>query len=332
MEKKVIELIRVSTAGQAAEDRASIPAQRAVNQRTAAAYGLTIVRTIQLVDVSGAAVLQTPEIAELIELMADPQIHGIVCREFSRLMRPENFIDYGLLQEFADTNTVLYLPEGPIDFGSKIGRFMGLLRGGIAGMERSEILERIWSSKEAKRRAGGFAQSRNCLPFGVDYSGGSWSYTSDGELVREAFRMFLGGELSYAVIGRKLNIEPTNLRIILKNPIYTGWRVINQRRDPSPGAKLTKANGRQGDRRKILRAPEDIIRLKVIDDGLVSEADFARVQQMISDKKAGHWRLKENLDHRFTYNGFLVCECKARVYTKYRRADYYVCSSKCGAH
>lgn len=70
----------------------------------------------------------------------------------------------------------------------------------------------------------------------------------------------------------------------------------------------------------------------MIDDGLVSEADFARVQQMISDKKAGHWRLKENLDHRFTYNGFLVCECKARVYTKYRRADYYVCSSKCGAH
>jgi len=251
VEKKVIELIRVSTAGQAAEDRASIPAQRAVNQRTAAAYGLTIVRTIQLVDVSGAAVLQTPEIAELIELMADPQIHGIVCREFSRLMRPENFIDYGLLQEFADTNTVLYLPEGPIDFGSKIGRFMGLLRGGIAGMERSEILERIWSSKEAKRRAGGFAQSRNCLPFGVDFSGGKWFYTSDGERVREAFRLFLGGELSYAVIGRKLNIEPTNLRIILKNPIYSGWRVINQRRDPVTGRETNES------KRKAGRSPQD---------------------------------------------------------------------------
>lgn len=124
---------------------------------------------------SGAAVLQTPEIQELIELMADPQIHGVVCREFSRLMRPENFIDYGLLQEFANTNTVLYLPEGPIDFSSKIGRFMGLLRGGVAGMERTEILERIWSAKEEKRRAGGFAQSRNCLPFGVDYSSGKWS-------------------------------------------------------------------------------------------------------------------------------------------------------------
>ena len=42
MNKKVIELIRVSTEGQAAEDRAGIPAQREINRRTARAYGLEI--------------------------------------------------------------------------------------------------------------------------------------------------------------------------------------------------------------------------------------------------------------------------------------------------
>lgn len=61
MKKRVIELIRVSTEAQAAEDRAGIPAQRSANQRTAAQYGLDVVRTIQLSDVSGAAVLRTPK-------------------------------------------------------------------------------------------------------------------------------------------------------------------------------------------------------------------------------------------------------------------------------
>jgi hypothetical protein len=47
--------------------------------------------------------------------MESPEIHGVVAREFSRLMRPENYTDYSLLQVFVDTNTWLYLPEGPIN-------------------------------------------------------------------------------------------------------------------------------------------------------------------------------------------------------------------------
>ena len=67
--KRVIELIRVSTEKQAGNDRASIPAQRSVNRRTCLQYGLEIVRSIQISDVSGAAVLLAPEIKEMIELM-----------------------------------------------------------------------------------------------------------------------------------------------------------------------------------------------------------------------------------------------------------------------
>ena len=92
--KKVIELIRVSTEEQAADDRASIPAQREANKRTVLQYGLTVVRSIEFSDVSGASVLQAPEIQELIRLMQSPEIHGVVTREFSRLMRPENLGDF----------------------------------------------------------------------------------------------------------------------------------------------------------------------------------------------------------------------------------------------
>ena len=137
MNKKVIELIRVSTKGQAAEDRAGVPAQGAANRRTAQQYGLEIVRTIEMADVSGAAVLIAPEMKELLRLMESPQIHGVVAKEFSRLMRPENFTDYALLQVFVDTRTVLYLPDGPIDMSSKAGRLMGPIRAAIAGLERT---------------------------------------------------------------------------------------------------------------------------------------------------------------------------------------------------
>ena len=327
MTKRVLELIRVSTESQAGDDRSFIPAQHSVNQRTANAYGLTIVRSIEISDVSGAAVLLAPEIQELLLLMADPEIHGVVAREFSRLMRPENFADYALLQAFADTRTLLYLPEGPIDFASKTGRLMGTIRAAIAGMERTEILERIWSAKEEKRRTGGFGQSRICLPFGVTYND-VWSFNGDAERVREAFRLMLGGEVSYTEIGRRVGIASFNLRNILRNPIYTGWRVIDKKRDTSASGKYPTRNGRQGDRRKIMRAPEDVIRVKVMEP-LVSESDFAQVQHILDVKKSHHWRTREGYESRFTYRGLLLCAvCEGLVYTKFRRADYYVCKAR----
>lgn len=331
MTKRCLELIRVSTELQAGSDRASIPAQRAVNRRTALAHGLTIVRSIEMSDVSGAAVLLAPEIKELLTLMNDPEIHGVVAREFSRLMRPENFGDYALLQAFADTRTLLYLPEGPIDFASKTGRLMGTIRAAIAGMERTEILERTWSAKEEKRKNGGFAQSAACLPCGVDYKNG-WLYTADSEKVREAFREVLGGNTSYQSVSRRVGLDAYNLRIILRNPIYTGWRIIDKKRDTSPSGKYNTKDGRQGDRRKIARAPEDVIRVKVLDP-LVSESDFNQVQHILDVKASHHWRTREGYESRFTYRGLLLCSlCNGLVHTKYRRDDYYICKSRYQQH
>lgn len=324
--KSAIELIRVSTEGQAGSDRASIPAQKTVNAKTAAAYGLKIVKTIQMSDVSGAAVLHAPEIKELIELMHDPEIHGVVAREFSRLMRPENFGDYALLQAFADSSTILYLPEGPIDFASKTGRLMGTIRAAIAGLERSEILERVWSAKEEKRRRGELGQGKVVLPFGVDYENGQFFYKPEAERVREAFRRFLAGETSYLALSKLVGVSPRGMHVVMRNPIWMGWRIIDKKRD---GAAKTKLGGRQGDRPKIARKPEDIIRVKVIDDPLLTEEEFRQVQQMMDLKQKNHWRAQPNIVHRFTYNGFLACaDCGSLIYTSYRRADYYVCKKK----
>src|SRR5580704_16035715 len=254
--KNAIELIRVSTEQQAGDDRAGIPAQHEANRRTALAFGLSIVRTIEIVDVSGASVLSSPEMQDLLRLMESPHVHGVVTKEFSRLIRPEKFTDYALLQQFIDTQTVLYLPDGPIDLASKSGRLLGTIRAAIAGMERREIIDRMQDAKESMRRAGKHPGGESSLPFGVAYSEeNGWHYTGDAEKVRQAFSLFLSGETSYTRISSQLNIPRTNVRFILENPIYTGWRVYSERRDPSNLGYVSRPGGRQGYRRKIERAP-----------------------------------------------------------------------------
>jgi DNA invertase Pin-like site-specific DNA recombinase len=333
MNRKAIELIRVSTEAQAADDRASIPAQKAINRRTSSTYNLDIVRSIEITDVSGAMILMSPEMQELLRLIANPDIHGVVSYAFNRIMRPENYSDFAILQVFVDTRTILYLPEGPIDLSSKSGRILGTIQAVIAGNQRLEFLENVWNSKEEKRLAGEFPQSEVCLPFGVGYDRlrgkGGWHYTPEVERVREAFRLFLSGDTSYFSVGRKVGIDPYNLRIILRNPIYTGWRVIDKRRDPSPSAHRVKPDGRQVDRPKIKRAAEEVIRIKVMDEPLISQEEFQRVQQILDLKRARHWRTRPDYEHRFTYNGFLTCsKCGSLIYTKYRRDDYYVCKGR----
>ena len=328
--KNVLELIRVSTEAQAAQDRASIPAQRTVNRRTCAQYGLEIIKSFEISDVSGASVLLAPAMQQLLAMMQSPEIHGVVAREFSRVMRPDNFADYALLQAFVDSKTVLYLPEGPLDLTSKTGRLLGTIRAAIAGMERTEILERVWTAKEEKRRRGELAQGKIVLPWGVGYEQGrGFFYKSEAEKVREIFRQFLSGNQSYSQLAKLLGVTPRGMHVIMRNPIWTGWRVIDQKRDNSASGRYAGINGRQADRRKIARAADEIIRVKVIDQPLVSEADFLTVQQIMDLKEKKHWRSRTDYEHRFTYNGFLTCsECGEIIHTALARRDYYACKGR----
>lgn len=327
---KVIELIRVSTKEQAASDRASIPAQRATCRQICAQHRLEVVRSIEFMDVSGASVLLAPEIQELMRLIQSPEIHGVVAREFSRLMRPENLGDFVLLQAFSDSKTLLYLPDGPIDFSTKSGRLVGVVRALMAGMDRTDILERVWSAKEEKRKRGELAQSEIVLPFGIGYEQGrGFYYKPETERVREAFHRFLAGNHSYGQLAKLVGVTPRGMHIILRNPIWIGWRVIDKKRDTSASGRYPSDNGRQADRRKVKRAPEEVIRVKVIDEPLVSEADFEAVQRIMDQKQSKHWRCQTNIERRFTYNGFLTCsKCGKIIHTALARGDYYACKGR----
>lgn len=156
---KVISFIRVSTEDQATKG-AGIPAQRAANEKTAQMYGLNIVKTFEISDVSGTEVMQTPEMRQLMEMMESGDIHGVVVKELSRLMRPENF-DLSLLQHFVSTKTLLYLPDGPHDLATDSGYLLMGMMGVISGFERRQIISRMTAGKEqtqgGKTRWGNFA-------------------------------------------------------------------------------------------------------------------------------------------------------------------------------
>jgi DNA invertase Pin-like site-specific DNA recombinase len=179
---------------------------------------------------------------ELLRLIESPDIHGVVAKEFSRLMRPENLSDYALLQHFIDTRTILYLPDGPLDFASEAGKLLGGIRALVAGQERREMLRRLQDAKEAMRRVGKHPGGSATLPYGVGYSiECGWHYTVEAGKVKEA---------CYTKIGKRLNLPRTNVRFVLQNPIYTGSKVYDAKRNPSILGYRPRPDGRQGDRRK----------------------------------------------------------------------------------
>src|SRR5579872_6501706 len=265
---------------------------------------------------------------ELLRLMESPEIHSVVTKEFSRLMRPEKFTDYALLQQFTDTHTILYLPDGPIDLASKSGRLLGTIRAAMAGMERREIIDRMQDAKESMRRAGKHPGGDSSLPYGVGYSQDlGWHFTAEAEKVKQAFSLFLSGKMGYTQIANRLNIPRTNVRFILENPIYTGWRVYAEKRDPSAHAYVSRPDGRQGHRKKMKRAPDEVIRVRVL-ESLINEEDFAKVQRFVEMKRQKHWRAREDAPQRYTYNGFLTCaDCGCLIYTHTAKDEFYQCKS-----
>src|SRR5439155_9079721 len=126
------------------------------------------------------------------------------------------------------------------------------------------------------------AQSPAVLPFGVGYEEArGFYYKPEAERVREAFRLFLAGKQSYAQLAGIVGVTSRGMNLIMRNPIWTGWRVIDKKRDLSAAGRYSTVGGRQGDRRKIARAAEDVIRVRVISEPLICEEDFQAVQMIM---------------------------------------------------
>lgn len=331
--KPVVELLRVSTSMQAGDDRAGLPRQMEANRRTVEHHGLIVVCTVRLVDVSGTATIHAPEVQEMLAMLRAGQAKGIVCADFDRLLRPDDFRSLAILQDIREAGAVIYLPDGTVDINTQAGFLMSGLQSIIAGNELAQIKKRMIGAKEEKRRQGKCPQAAICLPTGLGYDRQteSWFYTSDAEIVRDLFARFLAGEHNLNELQRQTGLHHRTISNLLRNEIYIGVRAYTQKR---ASEKRLKADGRQGDRRKVARAPEEIIRVNVINTPLIDPVDFWKVQDILGAKRGGFVERRKQADDLFLFKGLLRCTiCGEPMYTvpggkAGPKKDYYYCRRK----
>lgn len=301
---RVVSLVRVSTEGQAAEGRAGLERQREVIQRTVKAKNLHCVAHHELIDVSGTSVASHPVIKGIFRAILDGTISGVVVADLDRLYRPDEPQSFAVLQVFKDMGAKIYSGDAEYDLRTKDGLLFSSIRGAIAGFELGLIKERLHGAKETKRRAGKCPSGPQTLPLGVGYDrkAEQWQYTPEIGRVIELFRLFdREGVQNYCELGRRTGIHHATVRNILRNPIYTGWRVIDKRR----GAKRVSRTGKNY-RCKVVRGPEDVIRTKVL-EGVITEECFARVQAEMSRTKFNHVERLANCQSVNLGAGLLLC-------------------------
>jgi len=208
MSKKGVGLIRVSTGAQADETRGSIPAQKEIIRQVAAQHGIEVVKTFELSDISGSAVLFSAEYRSFLKYVERPEISCIITREFSRLMRPENLDDYAILQHFVTHGITLHFPNESLDLANRQARFIATIRAGISGLERGDIAERIATAKEQLRKKGHHPGGEHTLALGLGHTKQKGWYYDEAEMsaVRLLFRLFLDGCQVYKTLSQKTGI------------------------------------------------------------------------------------------------------------------------------
>lgn len=283
---RVVGLVRVSTASQAEEGRGGLARQHTVIRHTVERKGLDCLRVYELTDVSGTTVLQNPQIQEILGLVKSGIIQGLVVADLDRLFRPDCPTDFAILQVFKDTGAVIHSGDIEYDLSSKHGLLFSHIRSAISGYELSLMKERQQGAKEEKRRAGKCPTNSLTLPLGVGYDrqNEKFHWTPEIVKVQELFTLFDAmGIRNYCELQRRTGINHASIRVILRNPIYTGWRVIHSRR----GEKRLSKSGKTY-RVKVKRGAEEVIRVQVLSEPAVSEEVFKRVGMEMERTKLNH--------------------------------------------
>jgi DNA invertase Pin-like site-specific DNA recombinase len=327
---KVAALVRVSTPGQATDDRAGIPRQLAAIDRVVRLHRLEVTETIELV-VSGTETRQHPEIIRLCAMLEDGQISGVVMADLDRLMRPDTFADYQLLDVFVTANARIYLESCVHDCSSAMGKFQLMISLFMAGNERQTILHRMNGARRVLMEQGAHVWGKRQLPLGIDYDRKTqvYSFTPDIQKIQEAFRLIdEEGLANIREIGRRLGIAERTLHRLLRNPLYSGFRVYEFTR----AKKQVRSKRGKFYHPKVPLAVDQKIRVQVMKDPAIPDARWDRVQSILK-AKGKPWKAKrEILPLGNILRGLTFCaKCGSRLYLagdrrRPKTMGYYYCS------
>lgn len=337
--KKVVGLVRVSTDQQAADDRAGLPRQRHEIAVVAAANNLEVIEIIEFSGISGTVTREMPEIHRILQMVRNRVIAGIVLADLDRLFRLKHPGDFAIFDAFQAASATIWTGTGVFDYSCDSGAMLSIMRGLFSGMELSAIKRRINGAREEKRKRGELGGFKGLLPKGIDYDYASrtWSTTPEIHVVQEAYRIVdEEGITNLMQISRLLRVNRNTLKLWLRNRLYMGIRRIDKKRGeeyPTPRRSTVIKPGQRRDRRKIDRAPEEIIERRVLEDPPVSPERWLRVQEKLAATRNRRERASTGQVQINLGRGLLVCgHCQGTIYAtsginkKYpNRPGYYMC-------
>jgi DNA invertase Pin-like site-specific DNA recombinase len=147
--KNVIELLRVST------DHQDVARQRAENDYVKQKYGLHVVRTLELIGVSGTATLDDAQVQQVLADLASPGVDGILISSMDRLFRPKEYRHFSILDRFTKEGKKIWSArEGEVDPASDEGYDKCITAGGRAGAEWRDLRRRSAGGRRRKLEAG----------------------------------------------------------------------------------------------------------------------------------------------------------------------------------
>jgi DNA invertase Pin-like site-specific DNA recombinase len=260
-------LARLSTEEQNSLGRAGLQAQYNQVDAAIAAHGYQVVGTTEIIDVSGTNVtMHCPAFLNLLERVKTGEVQVVVCSEISRVCRPDNLGPVAAVLDVpARHNCLINAAGSEINFSNPEGFIAGGLAALMAGHVRMTFMRRVHEAKEINRKRGWLASSDKTLALGISYNKETRKFFYNDEIhrVAEGFRLMDEERLSLSAIGRRIGVHPANVRGVLENEIYsTGYKVYDQKCDLS--VKSIGPGGKQRARPKIVRSPDEIIRVKVI--------------------------------------------------------------------
>ncbi|HYW46365.1 MAG TPA: recombinase family protein [Bryobacteraceae bacterium] len=345
----VLAMSRVSTPGQAADDKKGFKRQHNDIDTFCDVYGLNPVKEFDLV-VSGSDVQRSRGFREMLSMLKRKDIAGVVVPSLDRLLRLIGKLSVmAVFKIFEDSHKLLFCdlrgshPSGGLDLNNPNDALMVSIKLQMAGMEKVLILHRTVSAREELQDDPN--ASVNKLPKGVKHdkpnekvNSGNFRYDDFATgPVKEAFTRFLAGESLYQITrkiryqGQPAFASVPRLRHVLKNEWWIGYktRLYTIKRDEETSewdeVKEKWTGGKRVPHSKPIRKETNLVKAP-----LISPVDFKRVQEKL---KINHVRYEARAPrvNNFLGAGLLYCKCGAFMYHppgSKGRADTYKCSAR----
>ncbi len=341
--------MRVSTKGQADDDKDGLPRQLEDIEEFCKPNGLTleglnVVEHFRLTGISGSYVDRSPQFQRMLKRLEEPDIDGIVVAEIDRLFRPAYLSSNKIFEPFEQHEKTIYCRLGALKPWTQEGMATIGLWGMVAGIEKRNIRERMKRGKDKSRRNPN--RVSDPLPFFVeaepidDAGNVRFKYNDQADRLALAFKRYDNGD-TLRQIGIDLGFgSVAALRVALKNHWALGFKQAIHHRDYGK-QRRTNADGELMDAtRRVKRAEPILTRTNLADSPLIEKRLFDRVQIKL-DSNHRSWETKKSRANTFLGSGLLLCSCGEKMYHKMdnrpNKPNYYRCSTNsnekvsCGA-